>query len=89
MEEVVVLHLYLLELEQCPELILGTLIKTCNFVTFYKFLSHFCVHHTFLPKNQSCPLPRLRPPVDNPLTVKLPIYHAKQRCLLRVAFPVV
>jgi hypothetical protein len=41
---VVVLHLYLLE--QCPELILGTLIKTCNFVTFYKFWSHLGMHHT-------------------------------------------
>ncbi len=31
---------------QCPNLILGTLIKTCNFVTFYWVLSHLCMHHT-------------------------------------------
>jgi hypothetical protein len=41
---VVVLHLYLLE--QCPELPLGTLIKTCNFIPLYKLLSHLCMHHT-------------------------------------------
>jgi hypothetical protein len=41
---VIVLHLYLLE--QCLMLILGTSIKTCNFVTFYKFLIHLGMHHT-------------------------------------------
>ena len=41
---VIVLHLYSLELY--PELILGTLIKTCNFVSFSKFLSHLGMQHT-------------------------------------------
>jgi hypothetical protein len=41
---VILLHLYLLE--QCPKLILGTLIRTRNFVTFYEFLIHLGVHHT-------------------------------------------
>jgi hypothetical protein len=36
--------LYLLE--QCLNPVLRTLIKTCNFVTFYKFLIHLGVHHT-------------------------------------------
>jgi hypothetical protein len=31
---------------QCPDFILGTLIKTHNFVTFYKFLIHLGMHHT-------------------------------------------
>jgi hypothetical protein len=38
------LRVYLLE--QCLKFILGTLVKTRNFVTFYKFLSHLGVHHT-------------------------------------------
>jgi hypothetical protein len=67
---VVVLCLYLSE--QCPELILGTLIKTRNFVTFYKFLSHLGVHHTgrfhklpgtksyvFLCRSQPTTIPKL------------------------------
>jgi hypothetical protein len=41
---VIVVQLYLLE--QCLKLILGTLIKTCNFVTFYEFLIHLGMHHT-------------------------------------------
>ncbi len=31
--------------EQCLKLILGTLIKTRNFVTFYEFLIHLGMHH--------------------------------------------
>jgi hypothetical protein len=38
------LHVY--SSEQCPELILGTSIKTHNIITFYKFLSHLGMHHT-------------------------------------------
>jgi hypothetical protein len=30
---------------QCPKPILVTK-KTCNFVTFYEFLTHPCMHHT-------------------------------------------
>ncbi len=41
---VIVLRLY--SLEQCLKLILGTSIKTCNIVTFYKFLIHLGMHHT-------------------------------------------
>ncbi len=41
---VIVLQLY--SLEQCLKLILGTSIKTRNFVTFYKFLIHLDMHHT-------------------------------------------
>ncbi len=41
---VIVLHFYLLE--QCLNPVLPTSIKTCNFVTFYKFLIHLVVHHT-------------------------------------------
>ncbi len=41
---VIVLQLY--SLEQCLKLILGTLIKTRNFVTFYEFLIHLGMHHT-------------------------------------------
>ncbi len=41
---VIVLCLYLLE--QCLNPVLQTLIKTCNFVTFYKFLIHLGMHHT-------------------------------------------
>jgi hypothetical protein len=41
---VIVLHLYLLE--QCLDPVFWTLVKTCNFVTFYKFLIHLGVHHT-------------------------------------------
>ncbi len=41
---VIVLQLYLLV--QCLKLILGTSIKTHNFVTFYKFLIHLGMHHT-------------------------------------------
>ncbi len=41
---VIVLGLY--SLEQCLKLILGTLIKTFNFVTFYEFLIHLGMHHT-------------------------------------------
>jgi hypothetical protein len=33
-------------LEQCLKLILGTSIKTRNFVTFYEFLIHLGMHHT-------------------------------------------
>ncbi len=40
----IVLRLYLLE--QCLNPVLWTLIKNCNFVTFYKFLIHVGVHHT-------------------------------------------
>ncbi len=49
-----VLHLYLFE--QCLNLVFGTPIKTCNFVTFYKFLSHLGVHHTSWPKFNMHPL---------------------------------
>ncbi len=38
------MRLYLLELGL--KFILGTLIKTHNFVTFYEFLSHLGMHHT-------------------------------------------
>ncbi len=41
---VIVLHLY--SLEHCLNPVLQTLIKTRNFVTFYKFLIHLDVHHT-------------------------------------------
>ncbi len=41
---VIVLHLYLLE--QCLDPVFRTLIKTCNFVTFYKILIHLGMHHT-------------------------------------------
>ncbi len=41
---VIVFHLYLLE--QCLNPVLWTSIKTCNFVTFYKFLIHLGMHHT-------------------------------------------
>ncbi len=41
---VILLHLYLLE--QCLDPVFWTSIKTCNFVTFYKFLIHLGVHHT-------------------------------------------
>jgi hypothetical protein len=41
---VIILHLYLLE--QCLNSVLRTSIKTCNFVTFCKFLNHLGVHHT-------------------------------------------
>jgi hypothetical protein len=41
---VIVLRLYLLV--QCLNPVLRTSIKTCNFVTFYKFLIHLGVHHT-------------------------------------------
>jgi hypothetical protein len=41
---VIVLHLYLLE--QCLDPVLRTLVKTCNFVTFYEFLIHVGMHHT-------------------------------------------
>ncbi len=37
----------LYSLKQCPVLLLGTSIKTRNFVTFYEFLSHLGMHHTF------------------------------------------
>ncbi len=43
---VIVLHLYLLE--QCLNPVFWSLIKTCNFVTFYKFLVHLGMHHTML-----------------------------------------
>ena len=42
---VIVLRLYLLE--QCLNPVLWTSIKTCNIVTFYKFLIHLGVHHTY------------------------------------------
>jgi hypothetical protein len=41
---VIVLQLY--SLEKCLKLILGTLITTRNFVTFYVFLIHLGMHHT-------------------------------------------
>ncbi len=41
---VILLHLCLLE--QCLDPVFRTSIKTCNFVTFYKFLIHVGVHHT-------------------------------------------
>jgi hypothetical protein len=41
---VIVLRLY--SFEQCLNLVFGTLIKTCNFVSFYEFLSHLGVYHT-------------------------------------------
>ncbi len=41
---VIVLHLY--SLKQCLNPVLWTLIKTCNFVTFYEFLIHLGMHHT-------------------------------------------
>ncbi len=40
----IVLCLYLLE--QCLDPVFQTLIKTCNFVTFYEFLIHLGMHHT-------------------------------------------
>ncbi len=46
---VIVLHLYLFV--QCLKLILGTLIKNCNFVTFYEFLIHLGMHHTGSGRN--------------------------------------
>jgi hypothetical protein len=49
---VVVLCLYLLEL--CLNPVLRTLIKTSNFVTFYKFLIHIGVHHTYGNKGTLC-----------------------------------
>jgi hypothetical protein len=52
---VIVLHLYLLE--QCLNLVFVTLIKTRNFVIFYKFLSHLSVHHT--PSGHGSVLPCL------------------------------
>jgi hypothetical protein len=42
----VVILLRLNLLEQCLNHVLRTSIKTCNFVTFYKFLIHLGVHHT-------------------------------------------
>ncbi len=41
---VIIMRLYLLE--QCLNPVLRTLIKTSNFVTFYKFLIHVGMHHT-------------------------------------------
>ncbi len=41
---VILLCLYLLE--QCLDPVFRTLIKTPNFVTFYKFLIHLGMHHT-------------------------------------------
>ncbi len=46
---VIALCLYLLE--QCLDPVFQTLIKTCNFVTFYEFLIHLGMHHT---KSQCC-----------------------------------
>ncbi len=42
----VVILLRLCLLEQCLDHVFRTSIKTCNFVTFYKFLIHVGVHHT-------------------------------------------
>jgi hypothetical protein len=41
---IILLHLSLLE--QCLNRVLRTSIKTCNFVTFYKFLINLGMHHT-------------------------------------------
>jgi hypothetical protein len=42
---VIVLHLY--SLEQCLNHVFWTSNKTRNFVTFYKFLIHLGMHHTY------------------------------------------
>ncbi len=42
----VVILLRLCSLEQCPDPVFRSLIKTCNFVTFYEFLIHLGMHHT-------------------------------------------
>jgi hypothetical protein len=42
----VVILLGLCSLEQCLDPVFRSSIKTCNFVTFYKFLIHLGVHHT-------------------------------------------
>ncbi len=47
---VIVLCLYLLE--QCLNPVLRTSIKTRNFVTFYEFLIHRGMHHTY--EHASC-----------------------------------
>ncbi len=41
---VILLRLFLLE--QCLDPVFWTSIKTCDFVTFYKFLIHLGMHHT-------------------------------------------
>jgi hypothetical protein len=46
---VIVLRVY--SLEQCLNPVLRTSIKTCNFVTFYKFLIHLGMNHTVLLDN--------------------------------------
>ncbi len=48
----VVILLGLCLLEQCLDPVFRSSIKTRNFVTFYKFLIHLGMHHTFCEKLQ-------------------------------------